>query len=353
MYGFLNVKPMVRGRHFTVSNFAVLSSMLKQNFEAFKQNEQAQPHAVPSDHLLVKILNSVSVPFGNDCYEYVYAVKDYVDDLTRQFQLHSPINCGKVYSGEFYGDRIDEIVIAVNGTWDVDTDWRDWAPLRVVAHPLTSLRTLPLDGRDNGAESGYAVFALNIAMLSAMYREWRLSGTSSDMSPQQFIRAYVLTNALRSHLDIALINRFIARMDDTVPATPTRRYPVAMPDPTSKIDRAIISLTDVIRYKRMRFEETLQNIPTIFSETVWDATALPINTPTKQYVPALTLARLPLLAFLFELDFVQGNKANLMQHAQLQIVMRNIRSDGSGSYKVPALGKDVYGLLSMYVGAYI
>lgn len=302
------------------------------------------PVVVQSNHLLVRLLQSISVTRSMDDLRYTDAVEDVSFDLAMSLRLTSATYRGKVFEdGPFYGAGSNEIIIAHAEDFNVEEaakHWKRLEPIRFLYHPKTDLEMLVPQGDPTGSETGESVIAINIPMLALQYKKWeeqemKLRPTS-PRSIKHFVRMYVLANMLPSQLDIALFNRQVALWRGVKLQPTQRKDPFFTIDYNDKFDEVATTLFEQMSRKRLRFDAMLNNLLSSANDSVFDWIRLPETARTDQIVWALIVARLPIFSFLLEMDYRTGSHTNRSEKNMLAREMRSMRVDKDLERSMPS-----------------
>lgn len=301
------------------SGWPYVESGLKRNLETVKNYYYNKPFAVRSNHLLVKLLNSIGVPFSYNLERFSDIVDAKAFHLAMHLRISSPLYRGNIFRDIFYGGDIDEVIVAVDDYFNpeyVTENWKTVSAVTVIQHPKSDLNLMLPNGKYLGDESGTAVFGLNIAMLAVQYRAFLyeefkvLEGGESPKSTSQFIHMFVLPNMLDSHLDIALFNRAYNLLTNTSMGVSQRKQPFNVTDYTDKVDKVYQTLIDYYSGSNRHYASILSGFPVPSAGTLAQALLLPNNAPTKQSIWTNVIARLPALDFLTLLAKNNGNNSD-------------------------------------------
>ena len=337
MLDILNRKSVDFTVTYTNANlYGRVKDLLNSNVKTVQSNERALPAAVRSDHLLIKLINSIVIPLKKDPYEMAILAEGYTDALARNLKLHNSGNLGYVYKGEFYGDGIAEYIMAIDHEWDVDSPWEEWEPVKVYAHHITSLTSVILDGRSSGFSKGFAVLNVNIPMLAVQYQQFMLKyGIPNQLGVQHFVRCFVIPNLLRSHLAVAAINRFLALYcgEDPIDGI-IKKYHLMTVDVTNSFDAGAVSIIRAMYNKKLSWGELINNLPVMFGDDIWNTLAVPEMASTRQVKFAYTLSKLNLLNRFVEIDYISDSKRNVQHHNDVKIFFERLDNDKISDYPV-------------------
>lgn len=287
--------------------------------------------AVPSDHFLVKLLQSIAVSQTLPLERYYENVDALAMNLSMALKMTSSIYGGKIFDGVFYGPGSDEVLIANDDLFDpkeIDRDWKNAAPVKVLMHPKTDLYMNVPNGKNTSNQTGLSVFSINIPMLAVMYRAFRNSEIAftqgqeeSQRSLMQFVHMYVLPNIIFSQTDVAIFNR-IHHLQRGIPFGVARKnHPFYLTDYDSRVTRVQIEVLGLLTKGQYNFGTMLRMIPAVVKDNMEQVMLLPSMAPTRQVMWALTCARLPVLDFLF---FQNARGFAYPNRAEINTVLRDI-----------------------------
>jgi hypothetical protein len=301
----------------SVGEWSFIKQGLNRNLNTVKDYYYAKPFAVKSNHILVRLLNNIGVPYTYSLDRFSDIIDAKAFNLSMLFKMSSPIFRGTVFKDIFYGGDIDEILIAVDDPFDpeyIHKNWKKVSAVKVIYHPKSDLNLLLPNGKYFGNESGTAVISVNIAMLAVQYRAFLLEElkvlerNESPKTTSQFIHMFVLPNMLNSHLDIALFNRAYNLCMKQSMGLSYRKHVFHLMDYGPKIDDVYRFILDRMFSTDKTYKTILSNFPAISSESFFEALTLPDNAPTKQSIWSMVISRLKPVEFLVRTSPSNGNK---------------------------------------------
>jgi hypothetical protein len=333
--------------------FQYVKSGLARENRNIVRHYRANPTAVKSDHILVRILDNIVVPYGNDPSLHYSQVRAIAYRIANSLRMTSPLDRGHVFNkGYFYGKQTKELIIAVDEPFDIDTidsTWMDLRPVKVLQHGMTQIVPPLLDGKRDVQSGGYVVIEINIAMLSCQYQAWRRAVAMKQVVPlsvQHFVRTYPIVNMIYSHQDYALFNRLNA-IDTEAPVSPwAQLHSFPYIDYQRRIDEALGKYSAVARRSRLDYKHLLTMLPSISLPTMWDTLQLPDLPPMIQVEWLLTIARLPAIAFILRMDTLTRSSENTAVKNHWRQSIREWRSDKT---MVNVLGPEAARKIESYV----
>jgi hypothetical protein len=285
---------------------------LKHNLDRVLTYYRDNPMTVRSEHLLIRLLQSLNIPLSLPLDRYMANVENIALNLSMVFKMTSSIYRGQFFENVFYGGNY-ELLIASDASFDfyeANKRWELLSPVTVLRNNVTSLDMRLPDGSVTDTAGGISVMLINIPMLALQYRAWMLreqayaeksgNGTRAET---MFIHGYVLPNMLGTHLDQVIFNRMLRRLNGGTPDGPVAQaHPFVLTDYSDRLDTAQEQLLSILqRSQHLNFGQMLQAIPEVHKATLLQAMHLPDLAPTFQLMWALSIARLPCLEFLFEM----------------------------------------------------
>lgn len=360
MYTLFANEPLTRGNGFTFPQFDYVRDVLLRSVDQWisyrRQNSSAM---VASDHYLVKLLQTLNITYTGDLPRYRSTVEQRMAQFSGSFGMASSLFKGRAFQSPapFYGNEAIEVIIASDEDFDLynaETTWKSWEPVRVLAHHRSDLGIESLDGKSNSSERGLAVISINIPMLACQFQLFRQEQRDLDLdfkqTIMQFVLMYPLTNAIYSHLNVALFNRLSRLLMNEPIGQSFRRLPFAVPDLTSRTDQALEQVLSRLTTTKLTFADMLRNCPALSLSNQLEVHALPQIAHTYQVLWALTAARLNLVAFLLRL---KRDSANERSVDDVTHIRRNLVQAESSKWLSNGLAPNVGDYFKFYLQRYI
>lgn len=298
--------------------FSYLKNGFKRELKKFESYYRRNAMVVRSGHLIVQLLQSLHVSTHYDPDTYVNLASDQITKLAMAYKLTTPHTAGKLHDGIFYGSSIKETILLTNTPLPISTiheNWRKLDSVSVLDHPYDSLGVWIADGVTEIPGEGYATIEINLPKLALQYRMW-LDMRGMDLVEEsipaitQFVHRYVLPNMMRSHLDLAILNRFMTHFLKDIPSSVNPSHPFFMVNYDRQMDRVIETMLERVIKRRLTFPQLLQALPAVYGRSALDTLSLPKVAKTRQIDWALTLSRLRQIAFLVQINDVGRSYAN-------------------------------------------
>lgn len=332
MYNFFNTTTEIGQNVLSPAKWNYAKSGLLQNLLRVQDYYKNRPFAVKSQHILARLLNSFPISYNLSLERFYSLVDTYGLRISVGYKMTSSIFNGKIFNDIFYGEGIDEILVATDESFNpyrVTDDWINVSAVRVLAHPNSDLRLLLPNGKNFGTETGLAVISINIPMLAVQYKAFLeyqnkrlIEENMSTHTTAQFIHMYVLPNMLKSHLDVALFNRAYnlvvgAPMGDT-----TKKHAFYLTDYTGVVDDVYEEIVDYFKRVEKPYNIMLKSFFTITEESFETLMLLPDNAPTRQVMWSNLLARLRAMEFLLKLSKSHGNTSSRSENNNLNRILQ-------------------------------
>lgn len=334
-----------------ISGLRVPREGIQNNIARIKEYYRENNFGTKSNHLLIRILQTLHVSLKHDVNKYHDLVTDQSYTMGTHFNLVSPMFKGGVQErSSFYGNGVDEIIVSVNNLVDpvvAAKNWRELEPIRVLYHPFTDLCCYLPNNLPYTEETGVAIIALDIPLLALQYRQWRLDQMrfrpEHQQSTRQFLYQYPLCNMLNSQIDIAFFNRVNSLLNDSLPGVVRRRHPLSLPDYTNKLDDCLVDLLAILIKKRTTYQNMAEMIPMLYKETFLDLLQFPDILINRQDHWAMLLAQLPYLSFLVEMGKLTKSDANRQEYNQIKRQLIRAKQDKLLEVGLPdKIAADIY-----------
>ena len=347
MYSLYNHNTPTTQGVLKIQDWIYVSNGLEKNLNTVIKYYRFNPMAVHSDHFLVKLLQSITIPQSQITERYYNNVDTMSLNLSMELKMTSSIFRGSLFNGIFFSKDTDEILIADDSSIDPFTEIEDWQNIKAVnilSSPRSDLGLNLLDGTNTGIEDGIAVINIHIPLLALQYRSFRLNEDKintdnkimdNTLSIMHFIHMYVLPNMLYSYLDHAVFNR-ISNLELGLPlGVSKKKHPFYLPDYSAKLQYVHTTILDVLKKENKDFNGILLNIPMVNNKNAAELMQIPDMALTRQLLWSLVIARLPELKFLCRLSKDSIGNKNQSEINRIVRYFLNYKSDNSIKSMLP------------------
>lgn len=293
-----NVKELLLGQLHLFRNNA------EENLLRTKIHYRRSIYAVPSDHILVQVLQHLTLTEESDEALY-YRINSQGKKLAGALHLNNEtFLTGPLLKPWFFKPGVKSFIFTTEldqlPKIDYSKVWTDLQPIRAISHPSTDLNFNVLDGNEKEILSGNAFFYLDIGLLAIQYRYWlkSVSGYIARPSLMQFVFQYPLVNLLESQFDVAFFNRVNAISKDLPIQRTLTRNGLAIKDLSAlSITLGNEIVTGLLASRRNYYQIPAQ-FPLIFKDTLAEQLILPDIFFNQRTLGIYTVAYFPYLSFL-------------------------------------------------------
>lgn len=270
-------------------------------------------------------------------------VRKYFDDIRNQdyrignmVGMVSSTSYGTISKSNFYSDNVMEILIATSSTYDSVKNilWQDMEPIKVHRHPYDTTNYGILDKRQLlDGNGGVAVISIDIPVLAlqfALFQQWVKEINLKPIPTfAQYAISYPIQNLVKSHNDIAAINRTINIYRGIKKHDKQLNQAFWTMDDLPLLDQLIARMVPELKRTPRYWESVLMHIPTFF-RSGYDAIRLPVDIDLRQNRWAWIIARTWIIDFLLEVEYSfnrgrkEGTNINYILHR-----LGNIQSDNT------------------------
>ncbi len=255
-----------------------------------------------NSNVLNQILTAIDVTPNVDKNYVAECVREDFSSLVGTFGFYSSITTTRNPPiSQFYNNNCLELLVYDDSWFDANAakaNWQQLEPIKILEHPFDDINlSIPNDRYSNpSAQKGLAIISVNVAMLIVQFHYWVESikefRDDIETTQGQFLTRFPLFNAMKTHLDISIRNRFFKLYNNEPVSNFLKIHPVAIRDYSQLLDNALRNACQVLRTKAMTFDEVLRQIPAISYENQRQVMVLPEITPTRSVKWVLDLTRL-------------------------------------------------------------
>lgn len=326
-------QPNVVRRNVAFPRFSYITQRLNDNLQRAVDYYAYRRNVVRSNHLLVKLIESINVPHLMDDVAYFDTVVDASYSTARSLGIGSSIYAPKEFNpGVFYGQEVSEYIYLVPSDYTHEyDDYKKIESVKVKYSPRSDFSMLPLMPEFSNSENGYAVITIDPGLLMLQYRAWKkeqlLLDVSERLTTGHFVFMYVLPNMLYSHLDVVWLNRLINYSSGRISAGYRSISGLALPTVETFTQDITAKIIEVMTERTYRFDSILLGIPTPFSDTFLDVAMLPNQPKTIAVKGFELLCTLPWLEFMFALESNSGSQQNRIYENELRVALRRAKNE--------------------------
>lgn len=313
-------------KRITVPKVAYMKDRITSSIEKAIHFYNFNPRAVSSNHLLVKLIQSINVPIALPVEQYTWEVSEIAPAVAKVFGIGSyvyPANVNR--RPTFYGPGCQELIQLRTGLFEIGQDWRDVVPMQVKVHPRNDLSVALLLGSSTDESEGLAIIDLDLEALMYMYRGWQLSTAleiEESLNLSQFVATYVLPTMLKSHIDVAWFNRAMSpimgrELMDTIPVSG-----LALPNLVMYGDSVTSELLNSFSKSNYRLIEMLSTFPLLNVDTLYDHTRIAFAPPTKSINAYELLLQKHYIVPLLKLEKISPGIANVSVINEMRRLLR-------------------------------
>ena len=287
---------------------------------------------VNNEHVLCKLIQSITVSRGKEPQVYVDHVSDVADRVTGSLRFTNSVSFGNILdNGYFYNRNVLEVLITGSDYVDItqlSTDWTTWEPVRVLSHPFSDLSMALPTGRYVGKARGMAYIYVDVPLLMLMHRQWLKSlDAESKVVDGTFVHNYVLPGMVKSHVNCAFVNRFLCEFTGTPTEGYYRAHPFTVADITRDYDQGVVQ-SEAFLKSGPSYQTILSNLQGV-GGSWYDNAILPEMPPTQQVQWALIGSRLNLMELLLLMHGKSPNTANIWHNQHLVTRIETLENDQS------------------------
>lgn len=209
MINLIDTTYTIRRAEKTDLNIQYELSRFKYNLEQQQNYYRRNVFVVPSNHILVSLLNNLkSYVYEDTMSAALSKLENHVYEIASILKITTDRNEGKTHTGDFFGQDTPTAFI-FNRFYSTGklftTKWSELKPLRVALVPSVKDVYIRPDMANHDDSSGVGIISFDIPALLAMYYQWRkenLALAEDKREPDTFfLSKYVLTNMLESQAD--------------------------------------------------------------------------------------------------------------------------------------------------------
>lgn len=268
MYDFFNRAIATAKGKSTDSSFIYIKNAVIKNHILVRKYILTSSLAVPPNHLVPKLLQSLGLNSNSTDDDIIYNTKDRTGQVANAFRLASYSSFGTPYYDTFC-DGGAEYILLSNDDFDSSTPWENLSPIEFLYHTYTNVDYSLGALRD---QSAISVIKINLPMLAFQYhkyREWiRMYNMQGVETIYQYAVQYPIFNSLKGYMDISFYNRIYFRLAERQIPKDTHFGPtVPTVNILPQLDRSSNNIISYLANKQMTFGQALYNTPLFFEDS--------------------------------------------------------------------------------------
>lgn len=281
----------------TIGGWDYLKRSLEKNLKDSKAYYNRTVKHVRNGHVLSKIINSSSVNLELDNARYYHQIQRLEPVLCRAMGLVSSYNQGGLSQAVFF-DGCYEILMLDDADFNYDLaykHWRELEPVQVLRHPDNDLNyRIPVATPGLWVDDyRVAVLKINIKMLLIQYKAWMAwqRGFDQPYNVNAFVHMFPLANAIRSRMEVALINRWCYPLEKEAFKTPFK-----LPNYDNVLDRYREQHMLGLMKKPLTIQKFYKALPAITKPSAFHVLSIRSLNASQQNRWAWFMAKAPYLA---------------------------------------------------------
>lgn len=290
--------------------------------------------SLPSNHLLVSILNTIPTGEGVNNIQYMYQIEDMLDEIANAFHLCTSDVMGRVIdSSPWHGSDVSEIVILTNENFKVSSvgsGWMDLEPIRFLSHPSSDLGLPMPDGQSN-LGSGLGVSIINLPMLALQYKLWRewVSGMEYRQTTRQFVNSFPIPNSIKSYHDIAMFNVIYNLFSGIIDGTDKVNHSFYLNTYRNDFTDSVDLLINEYINKRVSFTDFISSFRFYDDASILEVMVPPDIRITRQVKWPISVGRMRLFSMMVLWDSRSVGSLNRGDINALKKILKRLKSDKS------------------------
>lgn len=286
MINLFKNKLVAKRRSLVFPKMSYVQKRLDENTKRAIDYYRTSGETVRSNHPLVTLINSMNVVWSGDKQRFFDICDAVSPSVCNAIKIGGAIHSPKMtLGGWFYG--YEEVLLSIELPRDKDVPWYELEPLKVFAHGRTDLTFTLLDGIPNTNEESFSVIGIDVALLMYMYTCWRQYQLKvfpdNPQTTGQFVANWILPNMIRSHNDVAWMNRLSRILEGTYPkpADTLKRTPFALSSSETFTHDILSAMKERFTEQSYEWADILMCVPLPSGETALTYSKMPYFAPTR------------------------------------------------------------------------
>jgi hypothetical protein len=290
---------------------------------------RASGETVRSNHPLVTLINTMNVVWSGDKERFFDICDSVSPSVCNALKIGGAIHSAKLArKGWFYG--YEEVLLSVELDRTSNKPWYELEPLKVFSHGRTDITYTLLNGVPNTNEESFSVIGIDAAMLMYMFICWRQYQLKvypdNPQTTGQFIANWVLPNMIRSHNDVAWLNRLSRILEGTYPkpADTLKRIPFSLSSSETFTHDVLTAMRDRFTEQSYEWADVLSSVPLPSGTTGLAYAQTPYFAPTRL---GKAMACLTTMDYLILLGTCKPNPENSKHLVEFERVFKRLNNE--------------------------
>lgn len=267
MIEFVNKQLALSRGRVTDPSFINIARGVNKNHRRIRAQYLNSSMAVKPTHVLLKLLSGLALTVSMTPRDIELRAEALTNQIAQSLRLTSPVSPGEGNIGDFM-DAGHTSVLLHSDRFDADIPWYNLEPVVFRYHTNTNINYL----LGCGDEASYAFVEVNVPMLAMQLYHWTRwrNGADVDESIRQFITKYPLFNAVKSYMDVSLLNRHYYQLTDA--AIPEDRKTPQWPfiSHEDAVDKSALKVVNQLLTGGKSIGQTLYSTAGFFTESALD-----------------------------------------------------------------------------------
>lgn len=211
MLDYLNIRHYDNKQRLNLRDFINFKSAMIRFYTENKKDYREMKPFIRSDHVLSQLLSHLNI-FGNeDIFTLYQRVMEQGRIKGQMLNMSSYANYGQPFIDGIYGKDFEVIILdtLADDPIRLSENWRELKPLKVLRHSYNNFDFQAILGSEKYT-GNINVLILNVVELAIQYQKFLEEEHDGRIRDRDwFLIQYPLMGLLESHLDVALINKYL------------------------------------------------------------------------------------------------------------------------------------------------
>ena len=310
----------------SVTKFDNIRETYQHNLKLAINYLQHLEFSTRNDNILVRLIKSMDLPYGYDIDIFTDLAIERSMQVARQFGFCTNTSHGSRSSRSIYGVNAIEYIISDESYFSIFKEYANWkeiTALKVITHYNTDLSFRPKVLN----ETGLVVLALNIPLMLLQYKAFRQAYPGHSVNT--FVSRFVLSNMLKSHVDIVMLNRLKCSFYQKPCDVSKGAYPFSINTYEHTLNDVHKYLLRVLRDKPLPYSDVLLNVPTVSGSNILTSIKPPEMLKNRYTSWLLLVAQLDTVMFVIDVLGAKGLRSNSAYIHRLQYQLLNLLSSNT------------------------